>query len=91
MAIVLHSDGTQTTVTPASPPAFSLHELQAMVGGWIEIVSLPDGRILVIDEEGKLNGYPRNEQATRLAAGRLFPGDYIAGPAVLVTLAEIGE
>ena len=91
MAILLHVDGTQTTVTPASPPVFSLEELHAMVGGWIEVVYLPDGRLLVIDEEGKLKGYPRNEQATRFAAGRLFVGDYIAGPAVVVTLQEMGE
>ena len=91
MACVLHIDGTQTTVTPASPPAFSLEELHALVGGWIEVVYLPDGRLMVIDEEGKLKGYPRNEQATRLAAGRLMVSDYIAGTAVIVTLEEMGE
>ena len=91
MATVLHIDGTQTMVTPTSPPAFSLEELQAMVGGWLEVVYLPDGNLLVIDEEGKLKNYPRNEQATRLAASRLFRGDYIAGTAVIVTLTEMGE
>jgi hypothetical protein len=91
MAIVLHVDGTRATVAPASPPAFSLQELQAMVGGWIEVVYLPDSRLMVIDEEGKLKDYPRNEQATRLAASRLFRGDYIAGTAVIVTLEEMGE
>ena len=91
MARVLYVDGTQATVMPASPPAFSLEELQAMVGGWIEVVYLPDGRLMVIDEEGKLKSYPRNEQATRLAAGRLQLGDYIAGTAVIVTLEEMGE
>ena len=91
MARVLYVDGTQATVMPASPPSFSLEELQAMVGGWIEVVYLPDGRLMVIDEEGKLKGYQRNEQATRLAAGRLMFGDYIAGTAVIVTLEEMGE
>ena len=91
MATLLYVNGTQTTVTPASPPAFSLEELQAMVGGWLEVVYLPDGNLLVIDEEGKLKNYPRNEQATRLAASRLFRGDYIAGNAVIVTLQERGE
>ena len=91
MAVVIHVDGTQETVVPATPPAFALEELHALVGGWIEVVYLPDGRLMVIDEEGKLKGYPRNEQATRFAAGRLFVGDYIAGPAVVVTLQEMGE
>lgn len=91
MATVLYVNGTQGTIQPASPPAFSLEELHALVGGWIEVVYLPDGRLMVIDEEGKLKGYPRNEQATRLAAGRLFAGDYIAGTAVIVSLQEMGE
>ena len=91
MAVVVHVDGTQETIAPQTPPAFTLEELHALVGGWIEVVYLPDGRLLVIDEEGKLKGYPRNEQATRLAAGRLFSGDYIAGTAVLVSLQEMGE
>lgn len=91
MAVVIHVDGAQETVVPASPPAFALEELHALVGGWLEVVYLPDGRLMVIDEEGKLKGYLRNEQATRLAAGRLFAGDYIAGTAVIVTLQEMGE
>ncbi len=91
MAVVLHVDGTQETIAPHSPPAFALEELHALVGGWIEVVYLPDGRLMVIDEEGKLKGYSRNEKATRLAASRLFPGDYIAGTAVLVSLQEMGE
>ncbi len=91
MAVVMHVDGTQATITPQSPPAFALEELHALVGGWLEVVYLSDGRLMVIDEEGKLKGYPRNEQATRLAAGRLFSGDYIAGTAVLVSLQEMGE
>ena len=91
MAVVIRVDGTQEMIAPQSPPAFALEELHALVGGWIEVVYLPDGRLLVIDEEGKLKGYPRNEQATRLAAGRLLPSDSIAGTAVLVSLQEMGE
>ena len=41
---------------PENPPHFSLEEMQAAVGGYIQFIYLPDHEILVIDEEGKLQG-----------------------------------
>jgi hypothetical protein len=83
-AMILRSDGTQETIQPTNGSTFTLAELQAIVGTgapagchWIEIVPTKDGRIMVINEEGKLYGLPRNEQATALAA--------------LPTLAELAE
>ena len=42
----------------------SLEEMQAFVGGRIEIVRLSDGDHLVINEEGLLDGLPVNFDAT---------------------------
>ncbi len=91
MATVLYVDGTRAPVAPRSAPSFTLEELQALVGGYIEVVALRDGRLLVLNEEGKLEGFPYNEQATALARDCLFPGDFIVGTAVLVSEEELGE
>jgi Domain of unknown function (DUF3846) len=58
--------------------------LRTQVGGPIERVSLPGGRVMWINEEGK-DVLPRNATATALAIGHraVFPADFIAGPAVI--------
>jgi hypothetical protein len=67
MATILFPSGETKEVQPANGTDFQLDELQAIVQGHIEIVPLPDGRIMVINEEGRLLDLPRNEQATQLA------------------------
>lgn len=87
--IILHPDGlNETHEVPESGP--TLKELQKAVGGRIETVPSvlsngwtkePGARvILVINEEGKLNGLPINHAATDLSWLRC---DHIAGSAVL--------
>ena len=39
-----------------------LHALQTMVDGYIETVTMPDGAILVCNEEGLLMGLPWNRK-----------------------------
>ena len=48
---------------------------------YVELVSLPTGD-LWIDEEGKLNGAPCNDAATKEFGKHLFVGDFIAGNAI---------
>jgi hypothetical protein len=66
MATILYPDGRQEERQPANGRDFQLDELQAIVGGHIEIVSTKDGRILVCNDESKLLGLPRNDQATAM-------------------------
>ena len=89
MALLLNIDGSQETVEPKKPPYFTLRELQVLVGGLIEVVYLPDGKLLILNEEGKLDGLAYNEQATLRASECLWPGDYIAGIAVVVSMQEM--
>jgi hypothetical protein len=42
----------------------NLKEMQDCVGGRIEFVYLPENKILVVNEEGKLNDLPLNGLAT---------------------------
>lgn len=68
MAEILYPDGRREITAPANGTNFTLAELQHIVEGYIEIVPTRDGRIMILNEEGKLLDLPRNEQATRLAA-----------------------
>lgn len=92
MAIILHPDGRQEPVEPKNGSDFQLEELQAIVGGYIEIVPAKQrGLILVIDEEGKLKNKKFNMKAT-LAAGFLIKGlfaDIIVGTALLCKNKEV--
>lgn len=62
----------------------TLDAMKAIVGGWIEIVSLGDGLDLCLNEEGKLLGLPPNVA--------LFGGqDVVAGDCFLLRHDEEGE
>lgn len=58
---------------------YTLEQMQEIVGGYIEMISLPDGRHMILNEEGKLTSLPVNLIATTLAEGVLGGMDYIAG------------
>ena len=68
-------------IVPVGHPAHraevvpKLKELQRLVDGYIEIISLNDDFLLICDEEAKLNGKPGN---------RHVGGDIIAGQFVIV-------
>ena len=91
MALLIAPSGSVRQVFPTQGPCFTTEELSALVEGWLGWVRLPHGRPLWINEEGKLHGLPSNPLATILARSRLQPGDYIAGPAVVMTRREAGE
>lgn len=78
MAYIINTDKTTATVTPANGTDFSLDELNAIVDGYIEIHHLNNNQIMVVNEEGKLNGLPLNTRATRLVREAGI-NDYIVG------------
>lgn len=82
--VVIRADGTVERVQTSEIP--TLEELQRLVGGYIESVPVripvSDKPVMIVNEEGKLKGLPRNRAATSVA--RLFEGDYVAGDAVLI-------
>lgn len=64
----------------------------------IEVIPFPPGRVMVIDEEGKLNSKPYNPLATKRVSeqlktqGRsLLPGDIIVGHALIASQTEMGS
>ena len=80
--IIYRASGTQETVAPKNKKYFTLQELQGFVGGYIEMVFLNDTRIMVVNEEGKLDELPINVRATEIIrqAGIL---DTIVGDALV--------
>ena len=63
-----------------------LRQLQELVGGCVEVVSLPGERYMVINENGKDGPHMINHTATAIAheAESIMPTDYIAGVAVII-------
>ena len=79
-AKIYKADGTIIdNIVPENGTDFQLGELQKIVGGYIEIVSLLDNEIMVINEEGKLIDLPINEKATELYNEVDGFYDYIVG------------
>ena len=85
MAQIIKTTGEVIEVAPKNGTDFSLEELKTIVDGWIEIVNLRDGRLLCLDEEGKLKGKERNHVATDIyhQALPLCRKDFIVGDVLL--------
>jgi len=64
-AKLFKASGEIVDVRPAKGRFFSLKELQGFVGGYIQIVPTPSGRVLVCDDDGKRKAYPVNVAATK--------------------------
>lgn len=89
MAQIIKTTGEVVEVSPKNGKDFSLEELKAIVGGWIEVVSLHDGRLIVCDEEGKLKGKNRNHKATDLYRLTLLTNDFLVGDVLVCNDNEI--
>lgn len=75
-AKIIKASGQVLNATPKNGTDFSIEELQAIVGGYIEIVYDAERNLLVVDEEGKVKGKQPNLMATA-AYGN--PYDQIVG------------
>ena len=91
MALLILAGDRHREVHPSSGRAFSLEELQKMVGGYIEALYFDDGRIMFVNEEGKLQGMPMNFNATTLARTQSrYRTEVIVGNAVVCSRTEAG-
>lgn len=76
-------------VSPKNNRDFTLKELQNFVEGDIEIINLTTKKILIVNEEGKINKLPFNESATELWKKYYGRTDYIVGNALLCNSDEV--
>ena len=84
MATLIKTDGTEIIVHPNNGTDFKLEEVQTFVNGYVEVVNLRNGTIMLVNEEGKFTEQT-NPKATDLALeyNAIFPFDYIAGDVLL--------
>ncbi len=66
---ILYVDGREEFIEPKNGTDFSLEELKTIVDGYIQVVWLKDGRIMVVNEEGKIHRLPLNVRATCIVNG----------------------
>ena len=85
MATILKTNGTQQKVQPKNGTDFQLDELQEIVGGYIEIVRVNTGEIIICNDNGKLYGLPVNDNATMLAHyfNAIANDDFIVGDVLI--------
>lgn len=63
-SLIFEPDGTVNTVTPENDYSFGLEELQHIVNGWIEILTVSDRIKIVMNEEGATLHLPLNVKAS---------------------------
>lgn len=82
-----------SNIQPHNGKTFSADELHELIGGFYEVLWLSDGRIMWLNEEGKLQGLPPNPVADLMAHEKsgIAPWDHIVGNVVITTREEAGE
>ena len=65
-AQIINTYGDVKSVKPKNNKTFTLKEFQSFVDGYIQIVKTRDDRLMIMNEEGKINRLPYNEIATSL-------------------------
>ena len=90
MAQLIKQNGEISEISPANGSDFQLEELQEYVGGCIDIVSLDNGNIMVINDDGKFT-CELNDKATDMAHYNhaIFADDYISGDVVVCKNQEV--
>jgi hypothetical protein len=86
IAKIIKPDGSSEYIRPKNGEEFSLKELQAAVGGFIELVPLRTvnfyDEVMIVNENGKYQGLRLNQRATELAA--IEETDFIVGNVLLL-------
>src|ERR1035437_8921646 len=87
IALLYKTDLSVEEIKPANGRYFKLEEMQAYVGGLIEIVPLDgeglEDKLLVVNEEGKLENLPLNLFATTEWVKYYGQTDYVSGDAII--------
>ena len=66
-SLYITTDGKVKEVEPKDGKYFSLEELKMYIGGGtVQIVPMPSGRYMVIDDNGKITGLGENRKATEV-------------------------
>jgi len=73
---ILRYDGETIETSPHNGKHYTLQELSNAVNGYVECVRLDDGRLMWVNEEGRMLNLPVNTRASELA-GRTIVGNVL--------------
>ena len=82
-AKIIYTDKEAEDYTPKNGKTFALTEMQEIIGGYIEPIRLNDGRMIIVDEDGKSKGKAVNIPATNILRRDHYTTDYIVGTAIV--------
>ena len=82
-AKIIYTDKEDEDYTPKNGKTFALTEMQEIIGGYVEPIRLNDGRMIIVDEEGKSKNKAVNIPATNILRRDHFTTDYIVGTAIV--------
>ena len=82
-AKIIYTDKEDEEYTPKNGKTFALTEMQEIIGGYIEPIRLNDGRMIIVDEEGKSKNKAVNIPATNILRRDHYTADYIVGTAIV--------
>ena len=82
-AKIIYTDKEAEDYTPKNGKTFELTEMQEIIGGYIEPIRLNDGRMIIVDEEGKSKDKAVNIPATNIMRRDHYTTDYIVGTAIV--------
>ena len=82
-AKIIYTNKEAEDYTPKNGKTFALTEMQEIIGGYIEPIRLNDGRMIIVDEDGKSKGKAVNIPATNILRRDHYTTDYIVGTAIV--------
>lgn len=82
-AHVYYPNGDFQETQPNNGTTFELEEMQEIVGGYIEIIRLNDGRVIIVNEDGLSLNLPVNIEATNILRRDHSTTQYIVGNAIV--------
>ena len=82
-AKIIYTDKEAEDYTPKNGKTFALTEMQEIIGGYVEPIRLNDGRIIIVDEDGKSKSKAVNIPATNILRRDHYTTDYIVGTAIV--------
>ena len=89
-AKIIYTDKEAEDYTPKNGKTFELTEMQEIVGGYVEPIRLNNGRMIIVDEDGKSKNKAVNIPATNILRRDHFTTDYIVGTAIVCDADMIG-
>ena len=82
-AKIIYTDKEDEDYTPKNGKTFGKTEMYGIVEGYIDIIRLNDGRVIIVDSQGKALNKAVNIPATNILRRDHFTTDYIVGTAIV--------